>query len=163
MERLSFYNCLQLFPYKHVQNKHFREFYYHCKYCNYGTDEAHLLENYISGKHKLGVRLPCVNLGCLKMFNSTVSRGRYIKYCGVAKSLKCQYCEKVYKREANLKNTMRLFTKESEQLFIASCANILTNVKQLTQLTTKTSNATQWRGTLRMKRMRGIRRWKGVG
>ena len=88
---------------KHVQNKHFREFYYHCKYCDYATDEAHLLENHNGGKHKLGVSLPCVNLGCSKMFNSAVSRDRHMKYCGVGKTLKCQYCKRVYKREVNLK------------------------------------------------------------
>ena len=88
---------------KHVQNQHFREFYHHCKYCVYSTYEAHLLENHMGGKHKLGVSLPCVNLGCSKMFNSAVSRDRHMKYCGVGKSLKCQYCKKVYKREGNLK------------------------------------------------------------
>ena len=35
--------------------------------------------------HKLGVSLPCVNLGCQKMFNSSVSRDRHMKYCGVKK------------------------------------------------------------------------------
>ena len=57
----------------------------------------------VGGKHKLGVSLPCLNLGCSKMFNSVVFRDRHMKFCGVAKCLKCQYCKKVYKREANLK------------------------------------------------------------
>ena len=52
-----------------------------------GTDEAHLIQNHMGGKHKFGVSLPCINLGCSKMFNSAVSRDRHMKYCGVAKSV----------------------------------------------------------------------------
>ena len=88
---------------KHVQNQHYKEFYLHCKYCEYGTDEQHLLENHMGRSHKLGVSVPCTKLGCSKMFSSTVSRDRHQKYCGVDKDIKCQYCKRKYKREANLK------------------------------------------------------------
>ena len=71
---------------KHVQNKHYKEFYLHCKYCEYGTDEGHLLEKHIGNVHKLGVSLPCLNLGCQEMFNSSVLRDRHMKYYGVKKS-----------------------------------------------------------------------------
>ena len=44
---------------KHVQNQHFKEYYYWCQYCDYGSDELHLIE-----KHKAGVILPCKKLPC---------------------------------------------------------------------------------------------------
>lgn len=93
---------------KHVQNKHYKEFYMHCKYCHYATDEAHLLENHMGNVHKLGVSLPCINLGCQKMFNSSVSRDRHMKFCGVKKSLQCPDCKRIYKREDNLKKHIDL-------------------------------------------------------
>ena len=72
----------------------------------------------MGGKHKLGVCLPCVNLGCSEMFNSAVSRDRHMKYCDVAKSLKCQYCKKVYKWEANLKKYDEVVRQRLVQLLL---------------------------------------------
>ena len=66
---------------KHVQNQHFKEYYHFCKYCNYGTDEHHLLQNDLAREHKMGVAIPCRKLGCPKMFGSTVSRRRHEMYC----------------------------------------------------------------------------------
>ena len=103
---------------KHVQNKHYKEFYFHCKYCHYGTDEEHLLANHNGNVHKLGVSLPCINLGCQKMFNSSVSRDRHMKYCGVKKTLHCPHCKRVYKRECNLKKHMDLIHEKKGDLYL---------------------------------------------
>ena len=105
---------------KHVQNKHYKEYYFHCKYCNYGTDEAHLLENHTGNVHKLGVSLPCVNFGCQKMFNSQVSRDRHMKYCGVKKTLNCGDCKRVYKRESNLRKHIDLIHAKLGNLYLCN-------------------------------------------
>ena len=50
------------------------------------TDNIYIV--YHNGNvHIIGVSLLCINLGCQKMFNSSVSRDRHMKYCGVKKTL----------------------------------------------------------------------------
>ena len=109
---------------KHVQNQHFREFYHFCKYCNYGTDEHHLLQNHLSREHKMGIAIPCRKLGCPKMFGSAVSKRRHEMYCSEKKTIHCSYpnCTKSFKREENLNLHIRVVhTGESAKVFCKVC------------------------------------------
>ena len=84
---------------KHVQNQHFKEYYYWCKYCDDGSDELHLIENHEGEKHKAGVSLPCKKLGCNKAFYSTVSLERHEKYCRTEKNTSVMCETKVLKEK----------------------------------------------------------------
>ena len=83
---------------KHVQNQHFKEYYHWCKYCEYGSDELHLIENHEGEKHKAGVSLPCKKLGCNKAFYSKVSLERHEKYCRTENNTNVKCATKVLKK-----------------------------------------------------------------
>ena len=109
---------------KHVQNQHFKEFYHFCKYCTYGTDERHLLDNHMSKKHQMGVAIPCTKLGCSKMFGSVVSRRRHEIYCKEQKIYECEYenCSKTFKRLENYNLHIKVVhTGEAAKVFCKVC------------------------------------------
>ena len=109
---------------KHVQNQHFKEYYYWCKYCEYGSDELHLIENHEGEKHKAGVSLPCKKLGCNKAFYSKVSLERHEKYCRTEKQYKCQVCNKGFKRKDNMTHHMKVHTGEIPKMKCTTCLKL---------------------------------------
>ena len=106
---------------KHVQNQHFGEYYYFCLYCNYGSDEQHLVENHQGDKHKAGVSIPCSKVGCQKSFYSEVSLERHQKFCRIKKDIVCNICNKSFKRKDNYNHHMAVHSGQFEKIKCEVC------------------------------------------
>ena len=85
---------------KHYRNKHLGEYLYWCQYCDFGRDKKYLVENHMLKEHGDGQAVPCRL--CSKMFPSKTSMELHEQYCGKLKCLRCNFCNRKYKRKSNL-------------------------------------------------------------
>ena len=112
---------------RHYISKHMHKFKFLCLYCDFGRNERHLVQSHMVKDHTKVSCFPCRKEQCQftprKIFPTPIHRDRHEVYCGTPKDNICQFCEKGFKREKNMRihiNNIHLYSS-NKGYFCAHC------------------------------------------